>query len=201
MTEQPSQTVLSENDALEEAAARVNALLQTRPRVLVAIDGNSCAGKTTFAARLGKRLNANVFHMDDYFLPPQMRTSERLAMPGGNVDSARFLQEVLLPLTCGEPVRSRRYDCHADALLSPVEYPPRRVTIVEGAYSLHPDLAPCYDLKLFCRVESALQRERVLARNGPKMAQIFRERWIPMENAYFQAFPIESRCDFSFTCP
>lgn len=201
MMQRSQQPFYSENGALEETAARVNTLLQTRARVLVAIDGGSCAGKTTFAARLGERLNANVFHMDDYFLPPQMRTSERLAMPGGNVDSERFLQKVLLPLTRGEPVRSRRYDCHADALLPPVEYPPRSVAVVEGAYSLRPDLAPYYDLKLFCRVDPVRQIERVLQRNGPKMAQIFRERWIPMENAYFQAFPIESSCDFSFTCP
>ena len=201
MTEQPSRTIFSENDALEEAAARVNALLQTRARVLIAIDGGCCAGKTTFAARLGERLHANVFHMDDYFLPPRMRTPDRLAIPGGNVDTERFLREVLLPLTRGELVRARRYDCQEDALLPPVEYPPRGVAIVEGAYSLRPDLAPYYDVRLFCRVDAAAQEERVFLRNGPALARVFRERWIPMENAYFAAYPVEAGCDFSFTCP
>lgn len=200
MTKQ-SPTVYTINDALEETAARVDALLKMKTRALVAIDGGCCAGKTTFAALLGERLGANVFHMDDYFLPPRMRTPERLAVPGGNVDSERFLQEVLLPLTRGEGVRARRYDCHADALLPPAVYPPRRVSIIEGVYSLRPDLAPYYDLKLFCRVDPARQMERVTLRNGSNMAQIFRERWIPMENAYFAAYPIEAGCDLSFTCP
>ena len=40
------QSVFS-GEADQEIAARVNALLQTRERVLIAIDGNCCAGKTT----------------------------------------------------------------------------------------------------------------------------------------------------------
>ena len=195
MTDHKIFPIHSMQTALEETAARAAALLKTRPQVLVAIDGGSCAGKTTFAARLGERLGANVFHMDDYFLPPQMRTSERLATPGGNVDAERFLREVLLPLTRGEAIRARRYDCHVDKLLPPVEYPQKSVSIIEGAYSLRPDLAPHYDLKLFCRIESAPQMERVLARNGKKQAEVFRTRWIPMENAYFAAFDIEADCD------
>ena len=195
MTNQTPYSIDSMQAALDETAARVAALQKAHPCTLVAIDGGSCSGKTTFAARLGERLNANVFHMDDYFLPPHMRTPERLVAPGGNVDAERFLQEVLLPLQRGETVFSRRYDCHKDALLPPAEYPPRSVSIVEGAYSLRPDLAPYYDLKLFCRVESAVQMERVLARNGRQQAKIFRTRWIPMENAYFTAFQIEASCD------
>ena len=195
MTDQTPYYIDSIQAALDETAARVAALQKARPCTLVAIDGGSCSGKTTFAARLGERLNANVFHMDDYFLPPHMRTPERLVAPGGNVDAERFLQEVLLPLQRGETVYSRRYDCHKDVLLPPAEYPQRIVSIAEGAYSLRPDLAAYYDLRIFCRVESASQMERVLARNGSRQAEIFRTRWIPMENAYFAAFGVESSCD------
>ncbi|MEZ4627240.1 MAG: hypothetical protein R2912_03800 [Eubacteriales bacterium] len=48
--------------------SRVNELLQSpESRVIIAIDGMCCAGKTTMTERLGTLLDANVFHLDDYF--------------------------------------------------------------------------------------------------------------------------------------
>jgi len=183
------------NEADAEIASRVKALLCAQERVLLAIDGCCCAGKTTLAARLGARLGANVFHMDDYFLQPHMRTPERLAQPGGNVDAERFLSEVLLPAARGETAEVRRYDCREDRLMPPVPVRPSRVAIVEGAYSLHPLLAPHYDLRLFCRVDAALQAARIRARNGEDALPVFLARWIPLENAYFRALDIEAQCD------
>ncbi|MEZ4510098.1 MAG: uridine kinase [Eubacteriales bacterium] len=185
-----------DDDTIHTIAERVAQLLGSRPRVLIAIDGNCCAGKTTAAKRLGSALGASVFHMDDFFLQPHMRTPERMAQPGGNVDAERFLSSVLLPASRGETARVRRYDCHADMLLEESTVAPGSVVIVEGTYSLHPMLAPYHDLKLFCRVSSARQVERVLARNGEDGLKAFTERWIPLENRYFDALDIEKSCDF-----
>ena len=187
--------VVIADPADDTIAARVLALLETRSRVLVAVDGNCCAGKTTLAERIRVRPNATVFHMDDFFLQPQMRTIERLQTPGGNVDAERFLREVLLPLTRGESVSVVRYDCKKDRLLEPETVEPAQICIVEGAYSLHPLLAPYYDLKVFCRVDSALQLERIRKRNGIAQLPVFQNRWIPLENAYFEAYQIEQGCD------
>ena len=176
-------------------AARVLALLETRSRVVVAVDGNCCAGKTTLAERLRVRLGATVFHMDDFFLQPQMRTPERLQTPGGNVDAERFLREVLLPLSRGEAVSYARYSCKEDRLLEPETVTPTTVCLVEGAYSLHPLLAPYYDLKVFCRVDPALQLDRIRKRNGSAQLLVFQNRWIPLENRYFEAYFIGQNCD------
>ena len=91
---------------------RIRALAAAQPHVLVAIDGRCAAGKTTLAASLQAQLECNVFHMDDFFLRPEQRTPERLRQPGGNVDYARFLTEVLRPLYDGQAVTYRPYDCH-----------------------------------------------------------------------------------------
>ena len=182
-------------DADQEIVRRVNALLQSKPRVILAIDGNCCAGKTTMAARLGNVLGANVFHLDDYFLQMHMRTPERFSQPGGNVDSERFLSEVLLPAARGETAYVRKYDCHEDVLLDPVPVLPSRVAIVEGAYSLHPMLAPSYDLKIFYRIEPELQLSRIRARNGAAALKVFQSRWIPLENQYFQALDVLAQCE------
>ena len=187
--------ILTTNEAESVIQARVDALLRTSERVLLAIDGNCCAGKTTLSQRLGSLLNANVFHLDDYFLQPHMRSPQRLSQPGGNVDAERFLAQVLLPVSRGERATVQKYDCHADALLDPVLVSPKRVAIIEGAYSLHPLLAPYYTLKVFCRIDPALQESRILARNGTEVLPVFRERWIPLENRYFEALDILSQCD------
>ncbi|MEA4914897.1 MAG: uridine kinase [Christensenella sp.] len=186
---------LTSSEAESAIISRVTALLKSPPRVLIAIDGNCCAGKTTLASHLGDLLHANVFHLDDYFLQPQMRTPQRLAQPGSNVDAERFLAEVLLPASRGETAQVQKYDCHEDALLPAIPVLPKQVAIIEGAYSLHPLLSPFYDLKIFCRIESDLQIKRILARNGKDALKMFQERWIPLENKYFEALDILSQCD------
>jgi uridine kinase len=192
----PNHSELSPEQAIEAIANRVGQLLKTQPRVLLAIDGQSASGKSTAAKQLAERLDARVFHMDDFFLPPHMRTHERLAEPGGNVDIERFTRDVLPNILADETVSLERYDCHLDELLPPVLIPPRAVTIVEGAYSLHPLLKPHYDLSVFFKIDPALQQSRILARNGEEMLQMFLDRWIPLEHKYFQAFTIEQTCDF-----
>lgn len=192
---QPTRPNRFTDQADDEIAARVSELLRGKPRVVIAIDGNSSAGKTTAATQLGALLNANVFHMDDYFLQPHMRTPERLSQPGGNVDAERFLRDILLPVSAGKPAHVEPYDCHLDRLLARETIVPRTVSIVEGAYSLHPLLAPYYDFKIFYRVAPVLQLERIRTRNGEQMLELFRSRWIPLENAYFSALCIEQNCD------
>ncbi len=181
----------------EAVASRVAALLAIRPRVIVAVDGNCCSGKTTAANRLAGLLDADVFHMDDFFLRPEMRTEARLRTPGGNVDAERFLLEVLEPLSKGGPVTFRRYDCRSGAYSPPVSVRPRAVSIVEGAYCLHPLLAPYYDLKVFYRVGPAAQAERIRARNGEAALERFLGLWVPLENAYFSALNVERSCDIA----
>ncbi|MBA4347878.1 MAG: uridine kinase [Clostridiales bacterium] len=179
----------------QEILSRVDKLLFTRERVLIAIDGMCCAGKTTMAERLGNALDANVFHLDDYFLQPHSRTPDRLNQPGGNVDVERFLAEVLIPALRGETAQVRRYDCHKDLVLPPVSVAPKKIVLIEGAYSLHPLVAPYYNLKVFCRIDPLLQLQRILKRNGKAALKTFENRWIPLENKYFEALDILSQCD------
>lgn len=173
---------------------RIRALLDRQPCVTVAIEGGSAGGKTTLAARLQKELDANVFHMDDFFLQPHQRTEERFREPGGNVDYERFLKEVLLPLQKGEPFSYRVFDCSVMDFGACVQVTPRRVNIVEGAYSMHPALAPYYDLSVFVTIDPDTQRERILRRNGERMLRRFLEEWIPLEIHYFNATQAAQRC-------
>ena len=69
-----------------------------KEKLTVVIEGSSASGKTTLAEMLREIYGCTVFHMDDFFLRPEQRTSDRYAQIGGNVDYERFLYEVLIPL-------------------------------------------------------------------------------------------------------
>ena len=162
---------------------------------LVAIDGRCGAGKTTLAAAIQQAAGAAVVHMDDFFLQAGQRTPARLAEPGGNVDRERLLEEVLRPLREQRPVVYRPYDAPRDAMLGPVCLEPAPVTVIEGSYSCHPALWGYYSLRVFVDVPPGEQLRRIRARNGPGGLEAFRAKWIPLEEAYFRAFPPEGRCD------
>ena len=190
-------TMQSENDIMEEIINEIKSLAESADKnVLIAIDGRCASGKTTFAGHLSEVLECNVFHMDDFFLRPEQRTAERLKEPGGNVDRERFSEEILTPLTEeADSIVYRKFDCHTMSLQSPVTVSPKKINIVEGAYSCHPDLIDKYDMKVFFDITKELQKERILNRNGSKQWEVFRDRWIPMEERYFEEFGIRDRCD------
>lgn len=183
-------------DCLSQIRQRIDDLLNTREQILVAIDGNCTAGKTTLAAALAKEYDCNVFHMDEFFLRPEQRTAERLAQAGGNVDHERFREEILLPLTEGRAVTYRPYDCHSRALKAPVDMPARRLNIIEGTYSRHPYFGDPYQLTIFLSVPEALQRQRIGLRPEGVRPRFFTE-WIPMEKQYFEAFAIRQISDLA----
>jgi len=163
-------------------------------RVLLALDGACASGKTTLAAFLQKLYGCPLFHMDDFFLRPEQRTPERYAEPGGNVDRERFLAEVLIPLRAGETVQYRRFDCSTFTVLPPKPIAAGRLNVIEGTYSLHPDLEKQYDLSAVLKIPPDLQRERIIMRNGVEMAQRFFDTWIPLEERYFNALRPDLRC-------
>lgn len=160
-------------------------LLNRQGCALVALDGPSCAGKTTQGRALCERYGGSLFHMDDFFLPPSLRTAARYAEPGGNVHYERFSEEVLTPLRQRREVMLRRFCCGTMTLSPPEPVPFRPVTVIEGAYSLHPCLRDAYDLKVFIEIPKELQRRRLFYRNGESGAQNFLERWVPLEEHYF----------------
>lgn len=166
-------------------------------RVLLAVDGGSASGKTTLAGLLAELYRCTVFHMDDFFLRPEQRVPERFAEPGGNVDWERFLEEVLQPLRTGERVCYRRFDCSSMQLAGGEWISPEKLVVIEGAYSMHPNLAEYYDVSAFLDVSPELQRERILHRNTPGSARRFFAEWIPLEQEYFAGTQIKQRCSMT----
>jgi uridine kinase len=179
----------------DEAIALIEARLAKQDRVIVALDGMSCSGKSTFAKALAEKFSGAVVHMDDFFLPQDRFTEEMQALPGGNMDRARFQNEVLSPLAAGQDFAYRAFSCQEQSLL-PDEVPVSgRLIIVEGAYALLPAWGQYYDLALFLQVSQEEQQGRLLLRNGARGMVAFLTRWIPREESYFAACDVRARCD------
>lgn len=176
---------------------RLPALLSTKEHILIAIDGRCASGKTTLAKRLSHALSAPFVSCDDFFLPPEKRTSERLSEVGGNMERERLLSEVITPFLQGKAVSYRRFDCQTASYGNTVTLPESRILIVEGAYACHESLWDYYDLPIFLTVSKEEQAKRILARN-PEKANDFFEKWIPMEECYLRENRLLGKAEFSF---
>lgn len=182
-----------------DAFKAIDAGLKQNGRLTVAIDGLCGSGKTTLAALLKTVYDCNVFHADDFYLPIPLRTPERYKTPGGNVHWERILDEVLCPLQTGAPFAYRLFDCGVMDYNGTVDVEPKALNILEGSYSMHPALAGHYDLRIFLKTPPEVQSARILKRNGPERHAMFVAKWIPLENAYFAAYPVEAESDLVFT--
>ena len=167
----------------------------SRQKLLIAIDGRCAAGMTTLASILQEKLDCNVIHMDDFFLQPLQRTSERLAEIGGNIDYERFEEEVLIPFSKGQEMVYHRYDCKSRTMKDVIRVRPDKLTIAEGAYSCHPKFVKYYDYKIFMNISYEEQIERIRKRNGEERLKDFVEMWIPKEEKYISTYCIPESCD------
>ena len=186
------------SDPFQSVFDHLNEIMRRKERALMAIDGMCASGKSALAKRIAERYASRIFHMDDFFLTPQMRRPERLARPGGNIDVERFEAEVLQPLLRGDTVHYRKYDCKTDTFIPQPPIEPKPLGIVEGEYSLHPRIRHVFDFSVGLRVSPDVQLRRIAAREGEAQLSVFRTRWIPLEEKYFKEYAVRERCDHIF---
>lgn len=184
---------------------KIGELLDSAPAIpatiTVTIDGRCASGKTTMATMLSYITGAGVVHMDDFFLPMELRTTERLAEPGGNVHYERFAEEVLPFLRGKDDFYYRRFQCSTMTLgdAVPVQYHGQEsvpvIRIVEGAYSMHPYFGDYGDIKVFSDVSQEEQLRRIANREGREAVEVFRNQWIPLEEKYLEQYQIAGQAD------
>ncbi len=177
---------------------KIDELLPNKKDLIIGIDGNCTAGKTTLANILKLRYNAQVIAMDHFFLQPFQRTEQRMNEIGGNLDYERFCEEVLPNLQSDENFKYKPFLCSTFDFGQEIIIDGTKIKVLEGSYSMHPKFGDIYDIKVFLQLENEEQLNRVKIRNGEKMLRVFKEKYIPMENAYFEFYDVKSKCDFIF---
>ncbi len=162
--------------------------------IVIAIDGMCASGKTTISKILEKEFGCRVIHMDDFFLPPHLRTKERLLEVGGNVDYDRFILDVINNLHQG--ITYSPFNCKTLSFDKEINLPLTNITLIEGSYALHPKFGKYYDLAIFIEVSSVNQIDRIINRNGIDELPNFQNKWIKFENQYFNTFKIKDNANF-----
>ena len=176
--------------------ADIDRALSAGESVRIALDGPCASGKSTLGRWLSDLYRCPLVHMDDFFLLPQIRTDARLMQPGGNVDYERFDREVLTPLVGGESVCYRPWVCSTGSFAAERTFLPGPVTVIEGSYSLRPDLRDRYTHRVWVEADWPARRARILERGGPDVLARYEQIWIPLENRYFDACQVKCCCDY-----
>lgn len=178
--------------------AEIEKLQQEKENPVIGIDGNAAAGKTTLADCIACLYDCDMIHMDEFFLPANLRSRERLMEVGGNIHYERFRDEVIEGIRKKEAFSYRSFSCHRMDYVGEKTISNRKMLIVEGSYAMREDFRDIYDYKIFLTLPEKLQKDRILTRNGEQMYGMFRDKWIPMENRYFEEGRVKENCDYCY---
>ncbi|HEX3004852.1 MAG TPA: hypothetical protein VHO27_11625 [Angustibacter sp.] len=156
---------------------------------LVAVDGPSGAGKTTFAARLSDALGgAPVVHMDDLY-------------PGwdGLADAVpRAVEWVAEPLLRGDAARYRRFDWERHVYAEWHTVPDAPVVILEGVASAARPMSAALTVAVWVDAAEPVRMARGIARDGEAYRPHW-ERWAKQERAHFERDATRARADVAVT--
>lgn len=165
----PDPVVTTERDRVLDAVADLVGE-HRGPRTLVAVDGRSGAGKSTFADELSARLSgrglATVRSTTDSFHRPR---SERLARgptsgDGYYLDSHQLdviVADLLVPFARGAAqVRTAAFDEPSDAAMNTVAtVEPVAVLVFDGLFLQRPELDGHWDVTIFLDADARRDRE------------------------------------------
>lgn len=167
------------------------ALVASRPGArLIAIDGLPVSGKSTLADRLETELGAQCLYLDDFVRPEaEWRGHIGPAFPFEYIRYAEFIAAVQA-LARRETIHIPLYDWSTGRVGDDHrEVRPEGLVVVEGVSSLHPDLAPLYDLRLWVESDPNTTLSASLARGVGDWEHEWREVFMPSVERYLETDP------------
>ena len=168
--------------------------LKDKDKFIILIDGYAGSGKTTLSKILSEELNATLIHVDDFYLPIEKRNSDWFETPAGNIDFSRLNDEVIIPFKKKETLIINKFNPRKQELehLGKLNYNPK--LIIEGSYSMHPEIKLDGTYKIFMKCNDIKQKERLIVREKDNYIN-FKNTWIVKELNYHQTFNIEKKSD------
>ncbi len=142
---------------------------------VVAVDGRSASGKTTFAARLSRSLDAPVVLSDD------------VAWNHSFLDWwPHMLEHVINPFRCGSAVDWRPAVWVKHGRAGSIVVPNSAVLIVEGVGTTRREFSDHVDVPIWVETDAGLAEARGLERDGPDGREFWFE-WQATERPFFEA--------------
>lgn len=172
----------------------IDFLLETKESVVIAIDGMSASFKTALANYLKKKYDGNVIHMDDFY----RRRSENFPESIMNSDDGNinydYLRFKVINKIRKESLSYSKFDCSKQEFLKEEIIDRKKLTIIEGTYSLNPKLGKYYDLSVFLFSNEKEQAQRIKNRNQNNY-KWFIDVWVALEKRYFEKYSIKNKAD------
>ena len=149
-------------------------VLQLPEPAVIAVDGRSASGKSTFATRLAAVLECQCVHTDD------------IAWHHSFFDWWPLLiQHVLQPFKAGQPVLWTPDAWHEHKRSGAIIVQPAPILIVEGVSSTRRELSRWIDYTVWMETDSQLAETRGLERDGPNGYDFWFE-WQSHENPFLE---------------
>lgn len=162
-------------------------------KTIISLEGRCASGKSTITSKLKHKYT--VIPIDDFFLPINLKTKERLNEIGGNINYElvkKMLVELKQALKRNLEVFSySAFDC------SKQEYYTKEIilkdkVILEGVYSASIYFRELIDKIAYLYVDKETQLKRI---NNRSLKEKFINEWIPLEEKYFEHILIEEISD------
>ncbi|MFI3200058.1 MAG: hypothetical protein R3Y54_00850 [Eubacteriales bacterium] len=170
-------------------------VLQLNEKDVIAIDGPCGSGKSTLADAIAQNALVDIIHMDDFYLPLELRTEDRLQECGGNLHYERFYEEVVKGIQSNKEFSYQKFSCQAMDYVETVKVSNQNPIVIEGSYSLRSDFRELYTKKVYLEVDEGTQKARIIKRVGKERYEDFKNVWIPKEKEYLDQFEIKEKAD------
>lgn len=182
--------------AAEAAQAACSLIARTRRGnpIVVAIDGGGGAGKSTLAAAIRNTLTGvSIVRVDDFYRP--LHDDPRAANPEfaylNHSDCDRIREQALIPLRAGRSARYQPIEWVSGQPIGWVEVERNPVIVLEGVYSMRPELRELVEISVFVDSPRDLRRKRMSDRIQSGTGWI--DRWMAAEDWYLENIkPMES---------
>jgi uridine kinase len=142
---------------------------------VVAIDGRSASGKTTFANRLSSELNAPIVHSDD------------IAWHHSFFDWwPLMLEQIIMPFRAGQAIDWKPEAWTAQGREGSIVVPQSPILILEGVSVTRQELSNHIDLPIWVETDMHIAETRGLERDGPDGRDFWFE-WQASEKPFLEA--------------
>ncbi len=150
---------------------------------VVAVDGPSGAGKTSFVAGLADVTGADVLHLEDLY-------------PGwhGLAATPDVVARVLAAIAVGDTGTAHRWDWAAGLPGPLMHVPPARLLVLDGVGSGATVVRPFLSLLIWLEAPADVRKHRALSRDGDTFAP-FWDVWADQEARHFAAEGTRGRAD------
>lgn len=154
------------------------------PAHIVLIDGRSGAGKTEYGITLAQDMEAQLVSLDDVYP----------GWDGLDAGSWHVWQNLILPISKGQPGSYRKWDWVSKRPGMWVTLPANTRIVVEGCGSIRSDQGDVVVTTFWIEAPDALRRERAIARDGATYLPHW-ERWARQEERFLSLHDGRARAE------